>query len=148
MWKNLKLQVLQKIAKVLDVKMLKTIPLPPETMQQPIIKPLRKFSNRWGWKNLNNKKCYKIQKSCNFCQKMLKFVMLKPWKTFHYNKKLWSNLLSIPGRSLRYLLVRTLEEWIPSHEDQSIGANNIWGLALWGVESREPQVSLKQSFMI
>ena len=34
----------QKIDKNRDVKMLKTIPLPPETMQQPIINPLRRFS--------------------------------------------------------------------------------------------------------
>ena len=33
----------QKIDKICYVKLLKTIPLPPETMQQPIINPLRRF---------------------------------------------------------------------------------------------------------
>ena len=70
--------------------------------------------------------------------------ILDPWTTGAQNIY---TLVHLPfGRSLRYLVIRPLEEWIPSHEDQSIGAKTIWGLALWGAESREPQFSLKPSF--
>ena len=57
------MQVLSKIAKIRDVKMLKTIPLPAKTMRKPNIKPQRRFSDPWGWKTLNNdKKRKKIEK--------------------------------------------------------------------------------------
>ena len=34
--------------------MLKTIQLPLGTTQQPIVKPLMRISDPWGWKTLNN----------------------------------------------------------------------------------------------
>ena len=46
------------------------------------------------------------------------------------------------GRWLRYLVIRTLEQQVPSHEDQSSDAKTVSGRALWGVDSSEPQFSL------
>ena len=49
--------------KFLILKNLKTIPLPIKFVQQFIIKPFRRFSDPWGWKNMNNnKKMRKIEK--------------------------------------------------------------------------------------
>ena len=41
---------------------------------------------------------------------------------------------------------QTFRERIPNHEDRSIRAKTICGLALSGVDSGEPQVSFKPSF--
>ena len=42
------------------------------------MKPLRRFSGPWVWKNLNkDNKCQKNEKIASFVKKMLKFVMLK-----------------------------------------------------------------------
>ena len=68
--------------------------------------------------------------------------------TLHYQKtEVILFVVHLPfGRSLRYLVIRPLEESIPSHEDQSIGAKTICNPAPWGVDSRQPHDSLKPSF--
>ena len=98
-WKNLMTITVGKIEKNCkfyqtiaksDVKLFRTIPLPPETMQQPSInQTLTGFSDTWGekpWTMTIN-----VNKFKKLCQQMLKLVMLKSWKTFHYIYKLCSN---------------------------------------------------------
>ena len=54
-------------------------------------------------------------------------------------------LVHLPfGGSIRYLVIKPLEVLVPSHEDQSIGAKTVWGPALRGLESCEPQVTLSR----
>ena len=49
-------------------------------------------------------------------------------------------------RNLSYLVIRPLEEIIPSHEHQNNGAKTIWGPAKREVESFAPQVSIESYF--
>ena len=44
--------------------------------------PLGCFLAPWVWNDLNKEKNVKKFENCTFCQKMVKFVMLKP---FHYH---------------------------------------------------------------
>ena len=71
------------------------------------------------------------------------FDVFTAYQTWHCRKRSITSFFHLPfGRRLRYLVIRPLEEEIPSHGDHSFGAKTIWGLVLWGVESREHQNSL------
>ena len=77
----------KKIAKICDIQKLKPIPWQIKDFSV----TYNQFPNEvflpLGLKNLNDGKKYdkKHEKFCNFCQKMLKFMMSKSWKPFHYH---------------------------------------------------------------
>ena len=72
----------------------KTIPLPLETLQWPIIKPWWSLGGPWGWRNLKNDK--KIQKSekKKFYQNFAKICNNKMMETIPWPIKIFSTLLS------------------------------------------------------
>ena len=70
-WKNF----YQKTAKICDVKMLKTTPLPLEIMQKPIIINMRSLHETRGWKPQKMKKIVKNLEK--FVKKLSKLARLR-----------------------------------------------------------------------
>ena len=81
----------QKVAKICDIKKLKTSPWLNKFFRNVLSNP-NKIFGPWVWKDLNNPiyMSKKLKKVARFVQKMLNFVLLK---SLHYQLKLCSNLL-------------------------------------------------------
>ena len=81
---------------------MKTNPLSLKTMQQPIIKPLRRFSENWGRKSFNNDNKYPK----NFQMRFLKFAsFVKKCK----NSRCWTHSINTKNYAVTYN--QTLE-WV------------------------------------
>ena len=75
---------IEKIAKICEIKRLKTFPRPKTNSVNYYQTRKDNFGPR-GPENLNNyKNVKKIEKNCKLCQKMLNFVVIRNRKIFHY----------------------------------------------------------------
>ena len=83
-----------------------TIPLTVKTMQQFIIKPWRRFEGLCCLKKIK-----KNMKNCKYFKKLLKLMILKSWRTFHYISKLCSNILSNPTGIFAALELEKPKKW-------------------------------------
>ena len=80
--KNLKKKFYQKIAETSDIK-LENISRPIKIFQCLIIKSLRKFSDPFVWKDLNNQKY--VKKIARFVRKDAKIRDVRMLVPFHYH---------------------------------------------------------------